>query len=700
MATKKVTLGGDRLGSENKMEVKLHGFNRSSHDIGTYFCTDQAAGPLVPCFMDIATNGTDYYFNLANKVRTLPTNGPLFGAFKHQIDIFRIPIRLYNAVLHNNALGIGLKMENVHFPMMELIAENDKKQVAQDSLLAYLGIRGIGTPNGGDRRLFQAMGLLAYWDIYKNYYANKQEEIGAVLGVKEMQLDGAIFGNLWRTYPRITENRYNGYIEVTPATAIEAVDYRTAFPTNAQNDEYLILAKQAKSIITLQCGPEEAKENGLDDVSIYIGNAYRTGGGGYTGEEAYPWEVKEMEWKTIGELKKEKYIQERPIGSAPIAIVYDVLKPIAIKNDTITLRKAEESFEIKTFELKNIDKMRDEILKAEETTPFLLNDSEAGKKTPYQETIGSLRNTKLKAKYTQAGLGLKTYLSDRFNNWLSTEWIDGENGINEITAVKVEDGVITMDALILQKKIYEMMNRIAVSGGSYNDWQEAVYGQKTIQLPESPIYEGGMSSEILFDEVVSTADATAQGQEVPLGSLAGRGSADGRTRGGKNIHVHIDEPSIIMIIESITPRVVYSQGNKWFNELRTMNDLHKPNLDGIGFQNLPTEEIVASDTRITGYNEVTKFSAGKQPSWLQYQTNVDQAYGDFSAGNPLDFMALNREYETEEDGRIKDLTTYIDPRKYNKAFAQTDLKAKNFWVQVKIDCTVRRVMSANQIPNL
>ena len=41
-----------------------------------------------------------------------------------------------------------------------------------------------------------------------------------------------------------------------------------------------------------------------------------------------------------------------------------------------------------------------------------------------------------------------------------------------------------------------------------------------------------------------------------------------------------------MGIVSITPRIDYSQGNEWWTELRTWNDLHKPGLDQSGFQDL------------------------------------------------------------------------------------------------------------------
>ena len=43
------------------------------------------------------------------------------------------------------------------------------------------------------------------------------------------------------------------------------------------------------------------------------------------------------------------------------------------------------------------------------------------------------------------GLVLKTYDSDIFNNWVKTDWIDGENGISKVTALKPdEDGTITI----------------------------------------------------------------------------------------------------------------------------------------------------------------------------------------------------------------------------------------------------------------
>ena len=111
----------------------------------------------------------------------------------------------------------------------------------------------------------------------------------------------------------------------------------------------------------------------------------------------------------------------------------------------------------------------------------------------------------LNSSSTQAGLCVKTYQSDIFNNWVNTEWIDGPNGINAVTAIKIdpESQSFQLDTLNLAKKVYDMLNRIAVSGGTYQDWIETVYTNDYIERSETPIYEGGMSAELEFQEVIS-----------------------------------------------------------------------------------------------------------------------------------------------------------------------------------------------------
>ena len=157
-----------------------------------------------------------------------------------------------------------------------------------------------------------------------------------------------------------------------------------------------------------------------------------------------------------------------------------------------------------------------------------------------------------------------------------------------------------------------------------------------------------------------------------------------------------------MGIMSITPRIDYSQGNKWYmTELDNMNDLHKPALDGIGFQELMTEQMAWWDVVIDGDGKINKFSAGKQPAWLNYMTSYNEVYGTFADSDKAGYTVLRRNYEQNPiTGRIKDLTTYIDPTKYNYAFASNNLEEQNFWVQIGMNIQARRKMSAKIIPNL
>lgn len=680
----KKTLGGDRLRSESKMEVYLPNFGRSSHNVGKIIRTSQACGTIVPYWCQIGLDGTTFYIDITTKVKTLPTTGPVFGSFKHQIDVFVIPIRLYIAALHNNALGVGLNMSKVLLPYFQAytantsIYENDtnRGQVNPSSLLSYLGIKGFGRDKVNQYlRRFPAIFNLAYWDIFKNYYANKQEENAYVItGIN----------HIWKTI------QIGDGISWTKTWTDNSAETYEASPTS-QKPIYIKLEFEEK------ISPEEVNE-----IQFLTNDPY----------------IPTVEKNSITRLG-DAFIFQRVDPNAPgikepdnprkatNIYMYQIKKAVKFAYKISTGGKQlitmpdNKKIKLLPFPLKNIDDERTQILAAPSTSAFEVN---AGT-LPYGAAIGpmDLPNYDRTKTYTsslswfsQAGLAVKTYLSDRFNNWLNTEWIDGTTGgINAITAVDVTDGKLTMDALILQKKIFNMLNRVAITDGTYQAWREATYGIRSATLPESPIFCGGMQSEIAFDEIVSNA-AT---DEEPLGTLAGRGIAT-MYKSGRGLKIKCTEPSMIMALGSITPRVDYSQGNKWWTRLESMDDFHKPTLDAIGFQELITEEMAAWNTELDEDYKPVYQSLGKQPSWIEYTTDVNETYGEFAAGMPLAFMCLNRVYEEKEDGTIANASTYIDPTIYNSIFAESRLSSQNFWVQVAFDVTARRVMSAKQIPNL
>ena len=307
-------------------------------------------------------------------------------------------------------------------------------------------------------------------------------------------------------------------------------------------------------------------------------------------------------------------------------------------------------------------------------------------------------------RYNQEGLIVKTYQSDIFNNWLNKEIISGVGGINEISRVDTSAGYFNIDTLQLAYKVYRMLNQIQVTGGSFDDWQRAVYDHERFTSPEIPVYEGGLSKELVFDEVFSNANAiTSTGTNQPLGTLAGRAAMSNKHKGG-HINIHTNELSYIIGIISITPRIDYSQGNAWHSRLSTWNDWHKPHLDQIGFQDLMAEQL-AWFGRINDGHGWDEQAVGKQPAWINYMTNFNQTFGNFAIENDEMFMTLNRRYEQNDNYNagaksIKDATSYIDPSKFNFIFAQTSLDSQNYWVQVAQQTTARRKMSAKIMPNL
>ena len=130
---------------------------------------------------------------------------------------------------------------------------------------------------------------------------------------------------------------------------------------------------------------------------------------------------------------------------------------------------------------------------------------------------------------------------------------------------------------------------------------------------------------------------------------------------------------------------------------------NKPALDGIGYQDLIQEQMVGETSVYEGslyVNRMKHKAANKTVAWIDYMTNYNRTYGDFAAGETLDFMVLNRRYDVGDDNTIKDLTTYIDPQKYIEIFADTDITSQNFWVQTVVQATRRGNYSAKQIPFL
>jgi hypothetical protein len=635
-------IGKNTIGDSNKMAVSLHEYNMSTHDLSTIVRNTQSPGTLVPNLCLVGQKGDTFDIDVDANVLTHPTTGPLFGSFKLEHHIYTCPVRLYNSWLHNNRTKIGLNMEKVKLPQISVTLKtlldtpsNDELQWIQvnpSCLLAYLGIRGYAnTPNSGEKTISKnALPILSYFDIFKNYYANTQEENFYMIGgspLIKITINGKNIPNNDNIPAQLGTINSNSEITINPTT-ITKNEIRIRLRTSNQAREQTLT---------------------VDEIGTWDNTS-----GNNT--------IKTTKISTI----------------SYITAIYS--------NKRTSLEK---------YPLENLDTIRDNILMTPGDTVFDLANPTMSV-TPFINFAARAPQKNLNTSNTQYGLCLKTYNSDVYQNWINTEWIEGVNGINEASAVDVADGKLSMDALNLAQKVYNFLNRIAVSGGTYRDWLETVYtGGNYMERCETPMFEGGISQEIVFQEVISNSAS----QDEPLGTLAGRGVTTGRQKGG-HIRIKVTEPCYIMCICSITPRIDYGQGNTWDTYLETMNDWHKPALDGIGYQDSLNGERAWWTDYLSDKPSLTRTAAGKTVAWINYMTNVNRTFGNFAPEMPESFMVLNRNYSMDNKGQIEDLTTYIDPTKFNYIFADTNLDAMNFWVQTKFDIKVRRLISAKQIPNL
>lgn len=654
-------LGGDRLGSGNKMQVAMHNYNRSTHNPSALWKSSMACGTLVPFMSEYTAPADTWDIDLEVDIQTEPTLGDLYGSYKVQLDVFWTPVRLYNSWLHNNKLKIGMNMAQVRLPTLEVVAyarkdvqEND--QVSPSSILKYVGISGIGAPaenvpeGATMSRTFNAIPVLAYWDIFKNYYANKQEDEAYVIHTGQDYADNPDeieVGGSGNILPEIPGSANQSVSQGTQFTFVYSVDVTPNSPQADQlNDIYVRLSDGT-----------DHKLREIADGALTQGSA-----------ETLTAEVTTNLW-----------------NSAILKYWHN--------NNTL------DGINLTSFPLANIDQMREDILAQPGNTGFDITANYA----PYNLWLEDFYDTegihRSSAEGNQEGLALKAYQSDLFNNWLSDEFQDQ---IATASAISTASGSFTMDQLNLADKMYNMLNRVAVSGGSYDDWVEALWSAQSFRRAETPVYCGGLIKELVFQSVISTSTTnTAAGGQQPLGQRAGMGVLSRKHKGGK-IQVKATEHGYITGIISLTPRLDYSQGNKWDMNLLTMDDFHKPALDQIGFQDLITEQMAWYGSTIdpdTG--TVTKRSAGKQPAWLNYMTEVNRSYGNFAIPTNEMFMTLNRQYEYDgTTNDIKDITTYIDPTKYNNIFAETKLDSQNFRVQIGKNITLRRMISSKLIPNL
>lgn len=649
-------IGGDRIGSGGKMAVTAHGYGYSTHDVSKVRRISMSFGTIVPMYTWLMTSGSRMRMRLDALITSNALLYQLYGSAKFQLDVFSARVALYNPKMQLNLNDQGYEIEDIKFPQLRLTTkpllttENISNiQINPSSLLRCIGISSNGqnatTIDAPVTREHNAMQLLMYYQTVKEYYANKQEKIGYIIhniAINKTITDVTISNDNFVTTETVEEQSSGG-----AAAAWQTVT------TTVMKFIYVGEKPEFADIKIIMSDTENTLDQMFDNLTYeYVG--------GYTYIQAL--DIKD-EWLN------------RYINWWEYIEVSDLGKPNLVQ-----------------YDLKAIDRMMMNIMSQVESETALIIDENT--ELPYGASF-RITDDFYSINTTQEGLALGCYQSDVFNNWLDNATI---NSLTNRSKIKVNaEGEFTIDMLNLTQKMYNYDMRIGITDGTLDEWREMTYAQLGKSKSIKPVYEGGLSKEIVFDMVVSTA-AT---DEEPLGSIASRGQFGNKHKGGY-VQIEADEEKLVAVYAKITPRLVYNQGNDWTTNLKSLNDLHKPAMDKIGYQNLLTDQMAAFETRVAADGvTLTTFTAGKQPAWQWYRTNYDDALGNMA--DTEDYKVFGRTYEAVKMGgfyRIKDLTTTIDPTKFNDVFAIASLDAMNFDVQVGIDAKLTLVMSEEVIPNL
>lgn len=165
---------------------------QSNHDLSRKVRTTMAPGVLYPMLVMPVISGDKVKISMESLIKTYPALSPIMGSFKLQADFYFSPLSLYNQRLHHNSdLSIVApsgtrQLPDEPFPVIYLPnvlnSTYENWSVSPDSLLAYLGFpsgyrdcsANLATQTEASRP-YNAIPLLMYYDIVRNYYANRQE---------------------------------------------------------------------------------------------------------------------------------------------------------------------------------------------------------------------------------------------------------------------------------------------------------------------------------------------------------------------------------------------------------------------------------------------------------------------------------------------------------------------------------------------
>lgn len=337
----------------------------------------------------------------------------------------------------------------------------------------------------------------------------------------------------------------------------------------------------------------------------------------------------------------------------------------------------------------------------------------------------------------QTGLFLRNYRMDLLRGIMNYHVGEFEAQVKTVT-----DGsshYVSMSDVYFANKLQTLINRIDITGGRFSDWIRTRWNVDAGIEIDRPIYLGSHSLWLNTVDVIATAsgvtnvgsrnDNSVVGQQV--GYQVGKmtvGSGKDRQR---PITIKSKQYGTLMCIFSIVPDVVYSEGFE-LNMLKTkFADIYDPAFKQLGYQDVLRGEMSAFPEIYTNNPDspINVFPVlgsdlmqveGKRIAWSEYMASLNRSHGEFASGMTLDYWVNNRRYysgDSKNADRVHlgdvtqvelldkltkkfDSTTYVYPHLWNTQFADTDLDAMNYMVDVYFQIDANRALGKRLMPHL
>lgn len=182
------------------------------HDLSHYLRTSMAPGLGYPICCIPCNPGDHHQLEFKHLMNTQAILNPLYGSYRLQICVFFAGVSLYVPKLWRNGTMIqsSTGLLDVDFPTFQPAAHKPMYQVDPSSLPAFLGMgyhsgRFSSAPSTFSVNLIP---YLMYYDIFRHYYANRQEYYYNVMAANWSITDNRVgrydlskLDNLYMTLP-------------------------------------------------------------------------------------------------------------------------------------------------------------------------------------------------------------------------------------------------------------------------------------------------------------------------------------------------------------------------------------------------------------------------------------------------------------------------------------------------------------------